>query len=159
MISTVRSLHWSRAGGWGREHGQQMSERPMGEDTKSGAVLGRCPSENAPRRQEPPGQESSSGPRVAPLAAQLNGGCVNASGEQGLCFLICTLHSAAGAPQASPHEGNRKMNFSCSPPPRPRSGLAAEMCAGREAGADKALLGVAEEIWICVLMTHCEPDS
>lgn len=84
----------------------------MGEETQHGAVLGWHPSENGPRRQEPLEQESSPGPRVQPLVEQLNGARVNASREQGLCFLICTFHSAAGARQASLHEVNMKMNCS-----------------------------------------------
>lgn len=93
-------------------------------------MLGLLPSENGPRRQESLAQESSPAPRIGPLVEQLNGGCVNASREQGLYFLICTLHSAADTLQASLHEVNMRMN--CSLPRCSCCLMCAEMYVGEE---------------------------
>lgn len=112
------------------------------------------PSKMAPGDKSPRAGKLSQ-PQDCPPVEQLNGECVNASREQGLSFLICTLHSAAGSLQASLHEVNMKMNCSL---PRGRWCLLCGDVYCRGGERKVSLVGVAEEIWICVLTTHCEQD-
>lgn len=88
---------------WENEHGQQISARHMWEETKNGAVPGWHPSENGARRQEPLEQESSPGPRIAPLAEQLNGGCVNAAREEAKLHSALSCRRTAGFPSRGKH--------------------------------------------------------
>lgn len=95
IISTFSFLNGSWVGGWDREFGQQMSDtcgkKPIME------LCWATPSENDSRNPEPQ-EQASSAPQYCPLVGQLNGGCADARTR---CFLIRTLLSASGTPQAS----------------------------------------------------------
>ena len=118
---------------WGAGKGKTSSKcqrDTCGNKLKMDLCWACTPLKMAPGDKNPWSKKAPLPPRIGPLVEQLNGGCVNASREQGLYFLICTLHSAADTLQASLHEVNMKMN--CSLPRCSCCLMCAEMYVGEE---------------------------